>query len=584
MQKAAAETIFFNGRVLTVDSNFRIAQALCVKDDRIAAVGTDAEILAQAAANSRRIDLRGRTVVPGLIDAHPHMDSWRGRYPRLVGCQSIRDIQSRVAQAVSTAKPGEWVILIQFADPETRAPKCYKEGRFPNRYELDAVAPNNPVWLRGTYTTPSVVNSMALQLAGITRDTPQPKRLEPIRDWRSGDFVPSPGGVIEKDPKTGEPTGVLRDWDTLIARATTARLWELVPKMNLADCINNLEARLREFNRLGITAIFEGHGLEEPVEEGTLALMQVWSRGRLTLRVQMVSNLNTHGTPAEVAGRLRGYGYTAFDGAGDDWLRFAGVTITLDGPGGAFDAVQPKLTSWPGPRDEIREGIRRVPKEKFQTVAREAARRGIRMSVKADGQEMVDWVTEIYGEMEAEFGIRDRRWVMMHCKFTHPSQMGALRRLGVVPTTCATFVWHHGANLARVYGEEIAYRTVPIRSFLDAKLPISNGSDEYPWNPFFSLWLMVTRTDGETCQQLGRAECVSREEALRIYTNNGAYLMRMEDRLGSLEVGKYADLLVLSDDYLRVPEEKLRDILPLLTMVGGKIVYSGSEFGFVAKG
>jgi predicted amidohydrolase YtcJ len=578
MQLTSAETVLLNGKVLTVDQAFTIAEAIAIRGDRILAVGTNAEVLRRVTADARRIDLRGRTVVPGLIDAHPHMDSWRGRYPRLAGCQSIRDIQNRVANAVANARPGEWVILIQFADPETRAPQCFREGRFPNRYELDEVSPNNPVWLRGTYTTPSVVNSIALQLTGISRDTPQPKRLEPIRDWRSGDFVPSPGGVIEKDPGTGEPTGVLRDWDTLIARATTAKLWQLVPRLTLADCIANLEARVQEFNRLGITAMFEGHGLEEPVEEGTLALMQVWSRRKLTVRVQMVSNLNTYGTAAEVARRLRGYGYTAFNGAGDDWLRFAGVTITLDGPGGAFDAVQPKLSSWPGPNDEIRGGIRRVPKEKFRTVAREAARRGIRMVVKADGEEMVDWVIEVYREMEAEFGIRDRRWVMMHSKFTHPRQMSALRELGVVPTTCATFVWHHGANLARVYGDEVANRTVPIKSFLNARLSVANGSDEFPWNPFFSLWLMVTRTDGETGRQLGSTECVTREEALRIYTNNGAYLMQMEDRLGSLEEGKYADLLVLSHDYLSVQQEKIRDISPIVSMVGGQIVYSTREF------
>jgi predicted amidohydrolase YtcJ len=443
---------------------------------------------------------------------------------------------------------------------------------------LDAVSPNNPVWLRGTYTTPSVVNSMALKLAGITPDTPQPKRLEPIRDWRSGDFVPSPGGVIEKHPTTNEPTGVLRDFDTLIARATTSKLWELAPRMGLNDCIRNLRERVNEFNKLGITAIFEGHGLEEPVDEGTLALMHVRSKDELTVRVQMVSNLNTHGTPAEVAGRLTRYGYTACEGAGDDWLRFAGVTITLDGPGGAFDAVQPKLPSWPGPHDEIREGIRRVPKDKFRTVAREAARRGIRMSVKADGEEMINWVIEVYGEMDAQFGIKNQRWVMMHCKFTHPKQMTALRELGIVPTTCATFIWHHGANLCRVYGQDVAHRTVPIHSFLDSRLPVANGSDEYPWNPFFSLWLMVTRTDGETGRQLGGSECVPREDALRVYTNNGAYLMRMEDRIGSLEVGKYADLLVLSDDYLEVPEGQIKDICPVLTMVGGRIVYSIPEF------
>ena len=577
MADTSPDFVLHNGKIVTVDDAFSIAQAIAISGERILATGDDADVLALASPGTKRIDLGGRTVVPGLIDGHPHMDSWRGRFPRLAGSKNMADIQAHVARAVADAEPGAWVVLQLLADPETRAPACFEEGRYPNRHDLDPVSPDNPVWIRGTYTTPSIVNSRALELAGITEETPQPERLAPILDWRSGDTVPSPGGEIEKDPDTGEPTGVLRDNDALIARATTARLWELVPRPTLESCIDNLEDKIAEFNRLGLTGIYEGHGLEDPVEEGTQALLKVWSEGRLTLRVQMVPNLNTSGTAEDVAARLGGYAYTAYDGAGDDLLRFAGVNITLDGPGGGFDAVQPKQPSWPGPHDEIRDGICRVPLDKFRHVAREAARRGVRLAAKADGEAMIDWVIDVYGEADAEFGIRDRRWVMMHSKFTTPDQMARLRELGVVPTTCATFVWHHGQNLARVYGEAVAHRTVPLRGFLDAGLPVSNGSDEYPWNPFFSLWLMVTRTDGETGAQLGSRECISREEALRVYTNNGAWLLRMEDRLGSLEAGKYADLLVLSDDYLGVDEQRIKNISPVMTIVGGRIVYTDPD-------
>ena len=583
MADTSPELVLHNGKIVTVDDDFSIVQALAVAGERIVATGTDADVLAGAGPGTERIDLGGRTVVPGLIDGHPHMDSWRGRFPRLAGSKNMADIRARVARAVADVrekgKPGAWVVLQLLADPETRAPACFEEGRYPNRHDLDPVSPDNPVWIRGTYRTPSIVNSRALELAGITAETPQPERLAPILDWRSGDTVVSPGGEIEKDPATGEPTGVLRDNDTLIARPATGRLWELAPRPTLEACIANLEDKIAEFNRLGLTAIYEGHGLEDPVEEGTLALLKVWSEGGLTVRVQMVPNLNTSGTLEDVSARLGGYAYAAHDGAGDDRLRFAGVNVTLDGPGGGLDAVQPKQPSWPGPHDEIRDGICRVPLDKFRHVAREAARRGVRLATKADGEAMIDWVIDVYGETDAEFGIRDRRWVMMHSKFTTPAQMARLRELGVVPTTCATFVWHHGKNLARAYGDAVARRAVPLRGFLDAGLPVSNGSDEYPWNPFFSLWLMVTRTDGETGAQLGGGECVSREEALRIYTNNGAWLLRMEDRLGSLEAGKYADLLVLSDDYLTVEAGRIKDISPVMTVVGGRIVHADPDAG-----
>ena len=260
MDDKSPDIVLHNGKIVTVDSEFSIVQAIAITGDRILATGDDADVLPLASPETRRIDLGGRTVVPGLIDGHPHMDSWRGRFPRLAGSRSMADIQAHVARAVADAEPGAWVVLQLLADPETRAPACFEEGRYPIRHDLDPVSPDNPVWIRGTYTTPSIVNSRALELAGITRETPQPERLAPILDWRSGNTVPSPGGEIEKDPESGEPTGVLRDFDSLIARATTARLWELVPRPTLEACISNLEDKVREFNRLGLTGIYEGHG------------------------------------------------------------------------------------------------------------------------------------------------------------------------------------------------------------------------------------------------------------------------------------------------------------------------------------
>nr|MBA2447861.1 amidohydrolase family protein [Chloroflexota bacterium] len=236
----------------------------------------------------------------------------------------------------------------------------------------------------------------------------------------------------------------------------------------------------------------------------------------------------------------------------------------------------PKTDSWDGPRDAIRDGVQRVPRDKFLLVCREAARRGMRMSTKAGGEPMVDLLLDVYGQVDQEIGIRDRRWNMFHSQFTHPRQMPRLRELGVAPTTCATFLWNHGQSFVRFYGEELALRSVPFRTFLDAGLPISCGTDTIPKSPFFSLWLMLTRTDGETGRQMGNGEKISRAEALRVYTANGAYAMRMEDRLGSLEPGKYADLVVLSDDYLTIPEAEVRDLRVELTMVGGAIVH-GAE-------
>lgn len=566
------ETLLLGGKVLTVDPAFSIAEAVAIRGDRIVAVGTNAEARAALGPNPTTIDLRGRTVVPGLIDGHAHLDSMWRQYPALADCRSIAEVQERIAERARQAEPGRWLIFRQLADPEPLAPRNLAERRFPTREDLDKAAPNNPVWVRGSYITPSVVNSLALRLGGITRDTPQPERLVPTRDGRTGDINPSTGGHIQKDER-GEPTGLLHDYNTLLARPATAPLWKLMAEHSYAARVQNIEDGVREFHALGITAVHEGHGAADPVELSHRAYLDVWSRGKLTVRTNMVTNVYTHGAEDEIVARIEAMAHTAHAGAGDDFFRFGGIGVTLDGPGGAGDSYHPKAASWDGPRDAIRDGVQRVPADKFRVICREAARRGMRMSTKAGGEPMVDLLLETYGELEREYGIRDRRWVMFHSQFTHPRQMPRLLELAIQPITCATFLWNHGESFVRYYGEELALRAVPFRSFLDAGLPIANGTDTLPKSPFVSLWLMVTRTDGETGRQLGDAQQITREEALRVATNHGAHLLQMEDRLGSLGPGKYADLVILSDDYLTIPEANIRDITADLTMVSGQVVH-----------
>ena len=229
------------------------------------------------------------------------------------------------------------------------------------------------------------------------------------------------------------------------------------------------------------------------------------------------------------------------------------------------------------PTTSMRDGVLRVDQRKLNLVSMEAARRGMRMSTKAGGEPAVEMLLEAYRAADAEFGIKDRRWNVYHSQFHNPNQMSSLKELGLAPATCATFLWNHGQTYINAYGEELAFRSVPFRSFIDAGLPIANETDTFPKEPMFSIWLMVTRTDGETLKQMGDAQKISREEALRVYTNNGAYLIQQEDRLGSIEAGKYADLVVLREDFLTVPEESLKDIKILMTMVGGKIVHQTDE-------
>jgi len=573
------EIVFIGGKVLTVDASFSIAAGVAVRDGRIVAVGSEDAVRSAVSAGSQVVDLAGRTVIPGMIDAHAHMDSWWRNYPSLRDCRSIKDIQATVSALASMHRPGEWIVLRQLADPEDKAPHNLAEGRYPNRHDLDLAAPDNPVWIIGTYSAPSIANSAALALGGVTRNTPQPQRLERVLDSRTTDWIPSPGGRIDIDASTGEPTGVLYDHDMLLAQPTTAGLARHLAVPSHGDRVEYLRDAVNEFNSLGITAIHEGHGVSSPVGECTRAYLDLWSRGELTVRTQLVPNLATGGPIEEVIAQLDQLSYASHQGAGDDLLRFAGVGVTLDGPGGALDSVQPKAESWPGPHDEIREGVRRMSRSTFAAIAEEAARRGFRLSTKAGGEPMVDWVLDVYGDADARWGIHDRRWLMIHSQFTQKRQMARLRDLGVAVATCANFIWNHGATYVAGYGREVAGRSVPFRSFLDAGVAVANESDTTPKSPMFALWLMTTRTDGVTGECLGPDQRITREQALRVLTNNGASLLGMEDRVGSIEVGKYADLVVLADDLLGVDDERVKDLEVDATMMGGRFVYMRAGTG-----
>ena len=575
-EAGSRDIILTGGTIVTMDSAQRVADTVGIRGPCIAAAGRLEDVRA-ALPDGLVVDLKGRTVVPGLIDAHAHLDSYWRNYPSLAECGSIDDIKDVVAERVRCSSPGDFIVLRELARPENLAPRNLREQRFPNRHDLDLVAPSNPVWIRGSYVTPSIVNSRALELAGITRDSPQPQRLTPVRDGRTHDLIPSTGGRIDTDPHTGEPTGLLYDFDTLLSRAATAPLGALLPEPSYEQRVQNILAGLAEFNSLGITGAHEGHGVADPIETSTRAYLDVWSQGKLTVRTHLVSNVYTDGEQDDIAARLDALAHTAHRGIGDDWLRLCGVSVTLDGPGGAADSVQLKLDSWPGPRDAIRDGVQRVSAEKFRFLAELAAAHGIRLCTKAGGETMIDLVVEVYRDLAHRYDIPERRWVLIHSQFIQPRHMAELRDLNVVTTTCANFLWNHGSVFRRAYGDYAAEHAVPFRSMIDHGMVVGNGSDTSPKSPFFSMWLMQTRTDGESGLRLGDSECISRLEALRIYTTGGAQLLNMEDRLGSLEAGKYADLVVLSDDYLTVPVSQVAQIRPVLTMTGGTVTFQAPE-------
>jgi predicted amidohydrolase YtcJ len=274
--------------------------------------------------------------------------------------------------------------------------------------------------------------------------------------------------------------------------------------------------------------------------------------------------------------------YAVPPGMGDDVYQVDGIGMSFDGPVGHGMALMRR--PYPSYRGQPWQGIQYVPTEKYLEVIRLAARYGLRVQTQCSGEAGIETVLDAYETVNREVPIRDQRWVIEHCQFPSARAMEQCQRLGVVPTTCTNFLWGQGSTgYYRYYGRERAQEAIPLRRWLDAGVPVAQSSDYGPYQPMFTLWQSLARRDALTGDVIGPDQRITREEALRIYTRHGAYAIFRERDVGSLEVGKLADLVVLADDPLTCVEDAIRDIAILATVVGGQVVHdSGGIFGAVA--
>jgi predicted amidohydrolase YtcJ len=537
----SADIVLRGGKVLTVDNEFSIAQAVAVQGEQILAVGSNSDVEALIGPNTRVIELRGRTVVPGLHDSHIHTMGGASDElaVSLAQARSMKDVQAAFAARAAETPSGDWILGGSGWHESQLA-----EGRLPVRQELDVVTPNNPVYLRrGGHV--AVANSAALKFAGITKDTPDPK-----------------GGVIVRDPATGEPTGAL------IERSAFSLVAKHVPAPTRADRIKGLKLFIAKLNSKGITATLEpGLSLDE-----IAAYMELWRSGGMTTRVRLLQKVSGEEDVAALSSVLA-------PNFGDDYLRIGGFKFLSDG---GIEAA------YMSERYRVVEGEQNDPEfvgklilpagglDELKQMFLIAAERRWQVQVHAVGDATITAMVDLMEEVNEKYPLRDLRWTIMHIFLPTDAALEKIKRLGLYVT-----VQDHpvklGHNMTRYWGEERAARSIPVRSILAKDIPAGGGTDApvVDWNPFESMWWMTTRkvyTQG-TMRVLGPEEAVTRQEALRLYTMGSAGNAFMEDRIGSLEPRKYADLAVLSDDFLTVPDDVLPNIRSLMTMVGGKIVH-----------
>lgn len=540
-QPARADLILFNGKIVTVDAEFDVEEAIAIRGKKILDVGSDADVRVLAGRGTQLVDLEGRTVIPGLIDGHYHflskaIDEYLGVDVTLVS--SIDEMVDRIAEKVAQVAPGELVYTTS-----GWMPAQLKEKRPPNRYDLDPVSPNNPVIVQGGHSI--YLNSYALREASITRDTESPE-----------------GGVIERDPRTGEPTG------RLIENAQRLADQWILGEATEEQKLEALRAGQRKLNAVGITSV-----REPGISAESMRVYQKLRRaGDLTVRVSMSYSLDPEESAAELIDQLETWGVSS--GFGDRMLRLDGIgEFGIDGGFEAGLMSEPYENS-PGNEPASRYyGLQRIPTVKFERVLEAMNGLGWRACVHVVGDRGLDIVLDAYEKANRVESIVGERWVIEHGHYSRPDQFQRIKDLGLVIST-QFHPYMAAGDMIHFWGADRASDSMRMRDWLDAGLIVGGGSDWslMPANPFWMIYFWVTR-DTRLWGVVGEDQRISREEALRVMTINNAYITHEEDIKGSIEPGKLADLVVLSDDILTVAESDIRELSPLVTLLSGKVVY-----------
>jgi predicted amidohydrolase YtcJ len=538
---AHPDIIFVNGKFLTVDISFSVASAVAVRDGRFVAVGEIEDIKGLAGPSTTVIDLQGQTVLPGLIDTHAHVER-AGLLKYTVQLNDVRSVEqalTRISEYAAQTPKGRWIRGAQWHPVSQLA-----EKRFLTREELDRAAPDNPVCLPIGHFT--LVNSEALALAGITRDTPDPD-----------------GGIIHHDKSTGEPNGTLEE-------AAEDLVHNLLPDWSDQDLDEQMKYAMQYFNEFGLTS-----AISAAVDPATMrAHQRVRQRGEATLRISAMyaptGGLNPSMTTEEWELFFSRIG--AASDFGDDWLSYSGAKLQIDG--GMTLRTAAMRDGYPD--DPNYKGTIVIEPARFNALVASANRYGWRVGVHAVGDAAIDRVLDAYELADAERSIKGRRFIVIHGSLMRRDQMERARKLDVRVDAQTSFLWDKAAVVAKFLGKETADRAFPMRTMIDVMGldAIGQGTD-YPINllsPFINIYVMVTRKD-KNGDVFGASERISREEAVRLYTSAASRYSFSEHKTGSIEPGKYADMVVLSDDIMTVPDEAIKDIVAVRTIVEGRTVF-----------
>jgi len=524
-----ADTVLINGKILTADAQFSAQQALAVRDGKITAVGSTAQIRKLAGAKSRVIDLGGRTVIPGLIDSHMHAiraASFFATESNWAGVPTLAQALDRIRESAKTKRPGEWVIVGGGWKPEQ-----FKENRLPTQVELTEAAGDHPAYVQMLYAW-ALLNQRGLDALNIKSDADLPG-----------------GGKLDRDGN-GKPTGGIT--------GGIVPLFDRLPRPTLEQQVEGTKKFFRELNRLGMTGVSDPCG-NNVTPETYDAINKVWRDRQLTVRVAYtICGFNP---PHEVEEYQKYLGLMPM-GFGDDMMHFNGIG------------------------EQVVWAINNVEKpnaadlERFYQIAKWAAGRGYGLTFHCGTDAAVDAILKVFERVDSEVSIKNLRWSIAHLNDASPASLRRMKALGM-GWTMQDAMYFSGEETERRSGAEAAKRMPPVETAREIGVPVGAGTDAHrvaPYSPFTALqWALDGKTVGGKAVR-GPEETPSRANALRTYTQGSAWFSHDDDKRGALEPGKLADLAVLTKDYMTIPVEQIGALESVLTMVGGKIVYATGPF------
>jgi hypothetical protein len=531
-----ADFVLLNGKIVTVDEKESIVEAVAARFGKIIAVGSDNDIRGLIREDTDVIDLKGRTVVPGLIDSHSHMIN-TGIVTAMgavdlgeeTGVKSIADIRKKLADRAENTPKGEWIMGIRHDDSKL------VEKRHPTRWELDEAAPNHPIIISTIGGHFSIVNTKAFEAAGVTSDTPDPE-----------------GGKFERDSETGELTGGIHEKAEDIVMPS--EFGGKDPSRWLAA--KAAKRMLKANAAAGLTCIYDMVGKPE-----IRAVLDLKNSGELPIRIRMDVKI-------ELFSELEKLGIC--QGLGGEWVRICGLKFYFDGAISArtaavSEAYLHRLGFY---------GVMSTTEEESRKTIFAAYRKGYRMSAHANGDRAIKMYVKIMEEAQMKWPRNDPRNRIIHCTVVNQDLVAKIRDLDLLPTLFGAYPYYHGDKLIPSFGEKRLEWMFAARSFLDAGVKVAAHSDynASPFPPLMGIHALVNRMT-ESGKPIGQSQKISVMEALKLYTINAAYHSFDEDLLGSIQVGKCADMVVLGEDILTVPPEQIINIPIDVTIVNGKVVY-----------